>query len=250
MAKPLAEIKSMTRQQLDRMKREDLVASIMADQYAGVSSMTNIELQLQNLTQEMALMRQEANSRETINSNKIKAMEATINKQSEILTKQQMYLESVDRKKREKNLIILGVPENNTNLDGCSGDEAKITNIWEKIDETCTRISHKRLGKEDQDKIRDGKVRPILIVVDSKETRDTVLEKAKALSTKGENYKKIYIKKDIHPEVRKEWDRLRAAETREKADPNNVGATIRLDTRERKLYRNDTVIDSWTPHPF
>ena len=60
MAKPLAEIKSMTRQQLDRMKREDLVASIMADQNANVSSMTNIELQLQNLTQEMALMRQEA----------------------------------------------------------------------------------------------------------------------------------------------------------------------------------------------
>ena len=96
MAKPLAEIKSMTRQQLDRMKREDLVASIMADQNANVSSMTNIELQLQNLTQEMALMRQEANSRETINSNMIKAMEATINKQSEILTKQQMYQESVD----------------------------------------------------------------------------------------------------------------------------------------------------------
>ena len=177
-------------------------------------------------------------------------MEATINKQSEILTKQQMYLEGVDRKKREKNLIILGVPENNTNLDGCSNDEEKITNIWEKIGETCTRISHKRLGKEDPDKIRQGKVRPILIVVDSKETRESVLEKAKVLRDKGENYKRIYIKKDIHPEVRKEWDRLRAAETREKADPNNAGASIRLDTRERKLYRNDDVIDSWTPHPF
>ena len=60
----------------------------------------------------------------------------------------------------------------------------------------------------------------------------------------------IYIKKDVHPAVRKEWARLREAERLEKEKPENNGATIRLDTRERKLYRDDTVIDSWTPHPF
>ena len=42
MAKPLAEIKSMTKQQLDRMKRENLVASIKTDQNVNVNSMSNI----------------------------------------------------------------------------------------------------------------------------------------------------------------------------------------------------------------
>ena len=56
----------MTKQQLERMRREDLVASIMVDQNVNTNSMTNIERQLQNLTQEMALMRQEANNRELI----------------------------------------------------------------------------------------------------------------------------------------------------------------------------------------
>ena len=111
-------------------------------------------------------------------------------------------------------------------------------------------ISHKRLGKLDENKIREDKVRPILIVVDSKETKEAVLEKSKSLKEKGELFRRIYIKKDIHPEVRKEWDRLRAAKTREENDPSNQGAIIRLDAKERKLYRNDVVIDAWTPHPF
>ena len=99
MAKSLAEIKGMTKQQLEQIKKEDIVASIMADQNVNLS---DIEQKLQDLTQQMALMRQEASTRETNNVTKIKAMETMINKQYEILMKQQMYLEGVDRKKREK----------------------------------------------------------------------------------------------------------------------------------------------------
>ena len=135
-------------------------------------NLSDIEQKLQDLMQQMTLMRQEASTRETNIATKIKALETTINKQSEILMKQQMYLEGVDRKKREKNLIILGVPENSANLEGCSDDEVKIAHIWEKIGGTHNRVSHKRLGKEDQAKIREGKVRLILIVVDSKETKE------------------------------------------------------------------------------
>ena len=43
-----------------------------------------------------------------------------------------------------------------------------------------------------------------------------------------ENYKKIYIKKDSHPEVRKEWKRLRDAEDAEKSKSVNAGCNIRL----------------------
>ena len=54
------------------------------------------------MTQNIAVMRQEALTRDKANEEKMKAMQVTINKQSEILGKQQMYLEGIDRKKREK----------------------------------------------------------------------------------------------------------------------------------------------------
>ena len=96
----------------------------------------------------------------------------------------------------------------------------------------------------------DGKKRRIVVVVRSKEDRDKVLENAKRLNDAGNTYGRVYVKKDQHPEVRKEWNRLREVEKLEKSRPENQHVTIRLDTKERKLYRNDIVIDSWNPHPF
>ena len=77
-----------------------------------------------------------------------------------------------------------------------------------------------------------------------------MLSKVSVLKTTDEVYKKIYIKKDTHPNVRLEWKRLRDGESEEKNKPDNVGCVIRLDTRERKLYRDDMVIDSWNPQFF
>ncbi len=56
---------------------------------------------------------------------------------------------------------------------------------------------------------------------------------------------KIYIMKDVHPSIRAEWRRLREAERKEKERPENAGCVIRLDARERKLYRDGVVIDAW-----
>ena len=78
--------------------------------------------------------------------------------------------------------------------------------------------------------------------------RGLILDSANRLKSSGENYRRIYIKKDIHPSVRREWRRLREADATEKTRPENVGSNIRLDTRERKLYKNGLVIDSWNPH--
>ncbi len=58
------------------------------------------------------------------------------------------------------------------------------------------------------------------------------------------------MKKDVHPSVRKEWRRLPDVEAAEKAKPENVGCVIRLDTRERKVYKDDTVIDAWNAQFF
>ncbi len=39
-------------------------------------------------------------------------------------------------------------------------------------------------------------------------------------------------------------------EAAEKAKPENVGYAIRLDTRERKVYKDNIVIDTWNAQFF
>ena len=70
------------------------------------------------------------------------------------------------------------------------------------------------------------------------------------LKKAAENFKKIYVKKDIHPEVRKEWKRLHAAERTEMERAENAGCVIHFNIKERILYRNGVVIDSWNLQAF
>ena len=87
----------------------------------------------------------------------------------------------------------------------------------------------------------------MLLTIPQKDMRSRILANAKNLKTAGEKFSRIYVKKDVHPGVRKEWQRLREAEAKEKERPENAGCDIRLDTRQRKLYRDGEVIDTWNP---
>ena len=84
----------------------------------------------------------------------------------------------------------------------------------------------------------------------SKSERDIILEKSPVLKQRRTPYDKVYIKKDVHPAVRQEWKRLRDAAAAEKDRPENQGCNIRLVVKQRKLYRDDTVIDKWNMHHF
>ena len=106
--------------------------------------------------------------------------------------------------------------------------------------------SHRRLGRNYE---AGGRKRPILVVVADRDERDRLLSNARSLKQQG-TFDRIYVKKDLHPAVREEWKRLRTAETTEKARPENQGCSIRLDVKERKLYRDEEVIDEWKLHSF
>ena len=242
----LLDLRGMSKTQLDNVSKKDMITCILSASDTDIGTLTRVEARLNDVQQSCITIRQENAARDKVNEDRINAMQVKIDKQSEIIMKQQLYLEAADRKDRETNLIVLGVPEDGTVIDGANNDNEKLDKIWGKVNDQSVRIFSKRLGKT----IQTGKMRPILVRVTSKEVRDNLLEKTKELKDAGEVYKKIYIKKDVHPAVRKEWARLRESERLEKEKPENNGATIRLDTRERKLYRDDTVIDSWTPHPF
>ncbi len=79
---------------------------------------------------------------------------------------------------------------------------------------------------------------------------DNILQKTRQLKNAGGEFSRIYVKKDVHPNIRKEWKRLFDAEKMEKKRPENAGCEVRLDTGERKLYVDGNVIDSWNPQFF
>ena len=71
-------------------------------------------------------------------------MHVKFDKQAEIIMKQQLYLESIDRKDRETNLKVLGVAEDSDALDGVNSHTEKLNKVWEKMVVTGERISHLR----------------------------------------------------------------------------------------------------------
>ena len=69
------------------------------------------------LSGELAELKQALTSPESAINIKIKAMQQQINLQSEIITKQQRFLEALDRKERECDLVVLGIPDDGEDLE-------------------------------------------------------------------------------------------------------------------------------------
>ena len=58
------------------------------------------------------------------------------------------------------------------------------------------------------------------------------------------------FKKDTHPVIRRETQRLKAREREEQDKPVNVDVEIKYDWNRRVLLRNDLVIDRFAPRFF
>ena len=80
--------------------------------------------------------------------------------------------------------------------------------------------------------------------------RDAIVATAKELNNAGETYSRIYIKKDIHPAVRKELGRLRKVAKDENEKAENSGCTIVFDHKNRVVTRDNVVIDRFMPKYF
>lgn len=238
----------MQRTQLTRINKEELIDSILAAQGEGESSvLKSLEEKLDTVMAEVAELKRTLMSPESFVGKKFAELNERVEKQAEIIARQQRYLEMIDRKDREMNVIVLGLPDENEALDGATTDVDKLNRLMNKVGVDNVQYQQRRLGTAGEGQRRN---RPLLLTIRDQDTRLRVLANAKHLKTAGGVYSKIYVKKDVHPGVRKEWRRLREAEQREKERPENIGCDIRLDTRERKLYRDHEVIDSWNPMFF
>lgn len=243
MAKSLSELRKLQRTQLTRLTKEDLIDSILAEPERDDGLVQVLMEKLTALVTEVAELKKVVTSPDSVINKKFIALQAQVDKQADVIVKQQRFLETLDRKEREMNLVITGVPDEHESLEGESTDGSKLNKIWWKVGVQEDIKSHRRLGNNNG----GGRRRPILVTVANKQVRDNILEKARLLKEAGGEYTKIYIKKDVHPSVRKEWKRLHDVEKAEKERPENTGCIIHFNTRERKIYRDGVVIDAWNP---
>lgn len=168
--------------------------------------------------------------------------------QGEIIDKHQLYLGSLGSKEREANVAILDVPDEGEALDGAVTDNDRIGKVWAEMDASCVVRTLRRLGRRDD---TDRHCRPILLTLSDNTLRSGLgWTLPRSLRNMVNRTKKIYVKKNVHPSVRREWQRLRNAETMEKDRPDNAGRVIPIDTRERELYGDNCVINRWKLHPF
>ena len=95
-----------------------------------------------NLVTEIASLKTAVTSPESVINKKLENLQAQVDKQAEIISKQQRFLETLDRKERESNLVLLGVPDENESLDGRTTDETKVRKILEKIGVLTRTFAH------------------------------------------------------------------------------------------------------------
>ena len=95
-----------------------------------------------------------------------------------IITQQQLFIESLDNRERKNNLIITGVSEENDAT--CSTDVEKVQNVIAAtgyhLTSDLASWEIKRLGKDNE-----RKKRPLLVVVRDGYQRNEILRKAKNL---------------------------------------------------------------------
>ena len=151
----------------------------------------------------------------------------------------QRYLDQVDAKKRETNVIITGVKEQAEGNDG--NDAEKVKQILGIVGcNTVVPVKVSRIGKKNEG---DERSRPILVVTNSNASRKEILKNKQNLKSNGDEFKSVYIKADEPLCVQKEWKRLKAVMRKEKEAPTNVGCTIKIDFKKRELQRDGQVID-------
>ena len=159
-----------------------------------------------NVKQELKDVKQEVNQ-----------LSSRLDEAYKVITQQQLFLESMDGKERCRNMLIFGAAEEPDDLGETDMEKVRKVITATGYAETFNPESWelKRLGKPPA--ARDGtKKRPILVVVENGKIRNEILKGAKNLKTSDAPLSNVYLKKDLHPVVRKELGRLRRREKEER----------------------------------
>ena len=245
------DVRKLTPLELKRLNKEQLQFALRTlinepaeDTAAGPSvvQMGRIEAKLDDMLTKWNEEKEELHTQ-------IKELKKDREKMTEILSQHQRMLESLEAERRAANIIMTGVPEEN--LEDAVTDVSKAKLVLSTIGHQNVPIkSVQRLGaaqRERRTPVGDSRPyrRPLKVVLANADDRQGVLESTNRLKNSDTAFRSIYIKKDVHPLVRKELDRLRSVTKREKERPENQGKDVSYDYKERKVYVDDVVIDSF-----
>ena len=163
------------------------------------------------------------------------------------MAQHQRYLESLEAEKRSCNVIITGLSEDDCVIaeQTISDDKSKVQELINLLQAEASPVEVMRLGND-----RARTPRAIKVEFNSKTQRDNLLSKSSALNDMLPPLNKIYIKKDVHPRIRKEHKRLKEVVKAEKYKPENASLNVRYDYDSRVVMVGDTVVDGFTPNFF
>ena len=159
----------------------------------------------------------------------------------------------IEAEKRARNIIFLGVPEGDMSITNNEGEAVVIKEDANKIEEILKKMHREDTQVEDLQRLGKpsaNRSRVLIAKLQSKEARDRLLQSAPTLKSPGSGFERIFVKKDVHPLVRKEFNRLREVEKREKDKPENQGLTVQYDSGRREVIVNGRVVDYFRPSFF
>ena len=107
-----------------------------------------------------------------------------------------------------------------------------------------------RLGKKPND--ASYRPRAIKVVVSNTTERKRILEHTRNLKRAGDTFSKIYVKKDIHPLVRKELNQIHAVhvEREEQNKPENQGRNVEYNNNTHCVTVDGVIVDRFKPSFF
>lgn len=235
-------VRSLARSEIDKLKNAQLRQALVT----LINESRSDEPSNTVLLDEIRDMKKILNEVTTL-KHEVTKLSEKVDDAYKIIHQQQMFLETLDNRDRRRNLVITGVSEN-ADENGAT-DVEKVQKVLEAAGYSDpvdpARWTVKRLGQQNE-----RNKRPIHIAVDDQKQRDNILRCAKNLKNASDYMSRVYIKKDVHPAIRKETARLRKREQEEKDRPENVGVNITYDWKNRVLLRDGVVIDRFVPRFF
>ena len=197
--------------------------------------MTKLDL----IIHELKIMKEKSEEQEK----EIKKVERTVAGHGKILAAHQKFMEGLDAEKRAKHLIVLGLKE-----DRDGDDQEKFMGIVDAIGVGRNDVeveSTERLGNVDEN--QPNKTRPLKIILKQSSMRGNILRNSKKLKDQPEEspYKKVFLKKDQHPDIRNEEKRLYEVFKAERIKPVNADKDVVFDRKLRIVTVNNEEIDSF-----
>ena len=228
----LEQYKTMNATQRGNIRKNDLIE--LLDETVNED---NIMTKLDVIINELKQLREKNDAQDK----EVKRIDREVSEQGRVLAAHQKFMEDLDAEKRAKHMIVLGLKE-----EADVQDSEQFLGIVDAIGirrEEVTVDFVERLGEVNEEQA--DRIRPLKITFGHRSMRTKVLKKSNKLKDQpeGSAYRKVYLKKDQHPDVRLEEKRLYEVFKAERDKPENVGKEVVFNRRTRIVTVNREEID-------